>query len=146
MNYVQVEHVKQRCLPGGLNLPLLEEYDYQNDRANPDIAIALLPNVRHRPYQEKSLTKLLGNGPGPPFRDIFILYTYLCFCIHHLLTGTCINVSAVLFIVGYAGRARSGIIVLPCGAGKTLVLSPELWRFVCILSVCLVMGIVLLIN
>mmetsp|Transcript_6161 Transcript_6161/g.17199 ORF Transcript_6161/g.17199 Transcript_6161/m.17199 type:complete len:498 (-) Transcript_6161:124-1617(-) len=77
---MKVEHVKQRCLPGGLNLPLLEEYDYQNDKANPDVEIALLPNVRHRPYQEKSLTKLLGNG-----------------------------------------RARSGIIVLPCGAGKTLV-------------------------
>mmetsp|Transcript_11033 Transcript_11033/g.28299 ORF Transcript_11033/g.28299 Transcript_11033/m.28299 type:complete len:786 (+) Transcript_11033:231-2588(+) len=77
---MQVEHVKQRCLPGGLNLPLLEEYDYQNDSINPDIAIELLPHVRHRPYQEKSLTKLLGNG-----------------------------------------RSRSGIIVLPCGAGKTLV-------------------------
>jgi hypothetical protein len=57
-----VEHVKQRCLPGGLNLPLLEEYDYHNDSTNPDIAIELLPHVRHRPYQEKSLTKLLGNG------------------------------------------------------------------------------------
>lgn len=54
--------MKQRCLPGGLNLPLLEEYDYQNDSINPDIAIELLPHVRHRPYQEKSLTKLLGNG------------------------------------------------------------------------------------
>lgn len=60
--FVQIEHVKQRCLPGGLNLPLLEEYDYHNDSGIPDVAISLLPNVRHRPYQEKSLTKLLGNG------------------------------------------------------------------------------------
>ena len=58
----QVEDVKRQCLPGGLNLPLLEEYDYHNDSAIPDIPIALLPTVRHRPYQEKSLTKLLGNG------------------------------------------------------------------------------------
>ena len=26
----QVEHVKQRCLPGGLNYPMLEEYDFRS--------------------------------------------------------------------------------------------------------------------
>ena len=72
--------MKQRCLPGGLNFPMLEEYDFRNDAANPDLPIDLKPHVTHRPYQEKSLTKMFGNG-----------------------------------------RARSGIIVLPCGAGKSLV-------------------------
>lgn len=76
----QVEKVKQRCLPGGLNLPTLEEYDFRNDSANPDVAgLELKPAAQVRPYQEKSLSKMFGNG-----------------------------------------RARSGIIVLPCGAGKSL--------------------------
>lgn len=76
----QVEHVKQRCLPGGLNYPMLEEYDFRGDVANPTLSMELRPHVSHRPYQEKSLAKMFGNG-----------------------------------------RARSGIIVLPCGAGKSLV-------------------------
>jgi hypothetical protein len=28
---VQVENVKQRCLPNALNYPMLEEYDFRND-------------------------------------------------------------------------------------------------------------------
>jgi len=75
----QVEHVKSRCLPGGLNYPMLEEYDFKNDTVNPDLNIELKPNANLRPYQEKGLSKMFGNG-----------------------------------------RARSGIIVLPCGAGKSL--------------------------
>ncbi|KAH7432496.1 hypothetical protein KP509_07G025300 [Ceratopteris richardii] len=76
----QVEHVKQRCLPSALNYPMLEEYDFRNDTVNPDLNIELKPQAQLRPYQEKSLSKMFGNG-----------------------------------------RARSGIIVLPCGAGKSLV-------------------------
>jgi len=76
----KVEHVKARCLPGGLNYPMLEEYDFRADTANPDLEIALRPGVQHRPYQEKAMAKMFGNG-----------------------------------------RARSGVIVLPCGAGKSLV-------------------------
>ena len=76
----QVEHVKQRCLPGGLNYPMLEEYDFRGDTTNPTLNFELKPHVKHRPYQEKSLSKMFGNT-----------------------------------------RARSGIIVLPCGAGKSLV-------------------------
>ncbi|KAJ7521765.1 hypothetical protein O6H91_19G067000 [Diphasiastrum complanatum] len=76
----QVEHVKQRCLPSALNYPMLEEYDFRNDTVNPDLNIELKPQAQPRPYQEKSLSKMFGNG-----------------------------------------RARSGIIVLPCGAGKSLV-------------------------
>lgn len=63
-----------------LDIPLLEEYDFRNDTTNPNLEIDLKPITVIRPYQEKSLSKMFGNG-----------------------------------------RARSGIIVLPCGAGKTLV-------------------------
>ncbi|KAJ0964307.1 hypothetical protein J5N97_029429 [Dioscorea zingiberensis] len=76
----QVENVKQRCLPNALNYPMLEEYDFRNDTVNPDLSMELKPHAQPRPYQEKSLSKMFGNG-----------------------------------------RARSGIIVLPCGAGKSLV-------------------------
>ncbi|KAF9581005.1 DNA repair helicase RAD25 [Lunasporangiospora selenospora] len=73
-----VEIVKKRC--NELDYPMLEEYDFRNDSVNPDLEIDLKPITVIRPYQEKSLSKMFGNG-----------------------------------------RARSGIIVLPCGAGKTLV-------------------------
>lgn len=73
-----VEAVKKRCQE--IDYPVLEEYDFRNDQRNPDLDIDLKPSTQIRPYQEKSLSKMFGNG-----------------------------------------RARSGIIVLPCGAGKTLV-------------------------
>lgn len=59
--------------------PLMEEYDFKNDVKNPLLNMDLRPSTKIRSYQEKSLTKMFGNG-----------------------------------------RARSGIIVLPCGAGKSL--------------------------
>ncbi|KAH9719475.1 General transcription and DNA repair factor IIH helicase subunit XPB1 [Citrus sinensis] len=80
IGYFEVENVKQRCLPNALNYPMLEEYDFRNDNVNPDLNMELKPHAQPRPYQEKSLSKMFGNG-----------------------------------------RARSGIIVLPCGAGKSLV-------------------------
>lgn len=73
-----IERVKKRC--NEIGYPMLEEYDFRNDRLNADLEIDLKPVTHIRPYQEKSLSKMFGNG-----------------------------------------RARSGIIVLPCGAGKTLV-------------------------
>ncbi|KAK3901402.1 P-loop containing nucleoside triphosphate hydrolase protein [Staphylotrichum tortipilum] len=73
-----VETVQKRCLDIGF--PILEEYDFRNDDVNPNLEIDLRPNTQIRTYQEKSLSKMFGNG-----------------------------------------RAKSGIIVLPCGAGKTLV-------------------------
>ena len=72
------EKVAERCLDIGY--PALSEYDYQNDKVNPDLTIDLKPHTQIRSYQEKALSKMFGNG-----------------------------------------RAKSGIIVLPCGAGKTLV-------------------------
>ena len=73
-----VEVVQRRCL--NLEYPVLEEYDFNNDKVNPTLDFDLKPGTKIRDYQEKSLGKMFGNG-----------------------------------------RARSGIIVLPCGAGKTLV-------------------------
>ncbi|KAL9179190.1 hypothetical protein ACHAXT_008480 [Thalassiosira profunda] len=72
-----VEVVKRRAID--LDYPLMEEYDFRNDKGNPDVPMDLKPHTRIRRYQERSLSKMFGNG-----------------------------------------RARSGIIVLPCGAGKTL--------------------------
>lgn len=74
----EVEHVKRRAIE--LDYPLMEEYDFRNDTANASIDLDLKPIAKIRPYQEKSLEKMFGNG-----------------------------------------RARSGVIVLPCGAGKSLV-------------------------
>lgn len=73
-----IEELQKRCIQ--LEYPLLAEYDFRNDTVNPDINIDLKPTAVLRPYQEKSLRKMFGNG-----------------------------------------RARSGVIVLPCGAGKSLV-------------------------
>lgn len=73
-----LEILQKRCVE--LDYPLLAEYDFRNDTENPTIPLELKPTTVLRPYQEKSLRKMFGNG-----------------------------------------RARSGVIVLPCGAGKTLV-------------------------
>nr|XP_045615780.1 general transcription and DNA repair factor IIH helicase subunit XPB-like isoform X1 [Procambarus clarkii] len=78
VNQDQIELLQKTCI--GLDYPLLAEYDFKNDTVNEDIKIDLKPSAVLRPYQEKSLRKMFGNG-----------------------------------------RARSGIIVLPCGAGKSLV-------------------------
>lgn len=74
----EVEHVKRRAIE--LKHPLMEEYDFRNDTINESLDMDLKPIAKIRPYQEKSLEKMFGNG-----------------------------------------RARSGVIVLPCGAGKSLV-------------------------
>ena len=78
VNQSEIETIQKRCIE--LEYPLLAEYDFKNDTRNPDMNIDLKPNATLRPYQEKSLRKMFGNG-----------------------------------------RARSGVIVLPCGAGKSLV-------------------------
>lgn len=44
----QVEHVKARCLPGGLNYPMLEEYDFRGDTTNPTLNFELKPHVKVR--------------------------------------------------------------------------------------------------
>ncbi|KAJ9616983.1 DNA repair helicase RAD25 [Cladophialophora chaetospira] len=72
------EEVAKRCLDIGY--PAISEYDFANDFENTTLPIDLKPSTQIRPYQEKALSKMFGNG-----------------------------------------RGKSGIIVLPCGAGKTLV-------------------------
>ncbi|KAI1457597.1 DNA repair helicase RAD25 [Annulohypoxylon moriforme] len=74
----KIETVQKRALE--IQYPMLEEYDFRNDDKNANLEIDLRPATQIRSYQEKSLSKMFGNG-----------------------------------------RAKSGIIVLPCGAGKTLV-------------------------
>ncbi len=74
----RVQLVK-KCAKEESYYPLLEEYDFKVDNKNPRLLIDLKPITAIRPYQERSLNKMFGNG-----------------------------------------RARSGIIVLPCGAGKSL--------------------------
>ncbi len=46
--------MKARCLPGGLNYPMLEEYDFKNDHINPHLPIDLKPTVVHRPFQVRT--------------------------------------------------------------------------------------------
>ncbi|CAF1649098.1 unnamed protein product [Adineta ricciae] len=74
----KTEQLRKRCQE--IEHPLLEEYDFRHDTVLKNLNIELRPNAILRPYQEKSLRKMFGNG-----------------------------------------RARSGLIVLPCGAGKSLV-------------------------
>ena len=45
-----------------LDFPLLAEYDFRHDTVNPDINIDLKPMAILRPYQEKALRKMFGNG------------------------------------------------------------------------------------
>lgn len=78
INSKGVETLRRRC--NHIDHPLIEEYDFHNDTLLPNLDIDLKPTTVIRPYQEKCLSKMFGNG-----------------------------------------RSRSGIIVLPCGAGKTLV-------------------------
>ncbi|TRY74214.1 hypothetical protein DNTS_002858, partial [Danionella cerebrum] len=55
-----IEVLQKRCIE--LEYPLLAEYDFRNDTVNPDINMDLKPTAVLRPYQEKSLRKMFGNG------------------------------------------------------------------------------------
>ncbi|MBW0528103.1 hypothetical protein O181_067818, partial [Austropuccinia psidii MF-1] len=56
----EIENVKRRCAE--LDYPMLEEYDFRNDTVNATLEIDLKPATQIRPYQEKSLSKMFGNG------------------------------------------------------------------------------------
>jgi len=56
----KIEVIQKRCIE--LEHPLLAEYDFRNDTVNPDINYDLKPSAVLRPYQEKSLRKMFGNG------------------------------------------------------------------------------------
>lgn len=55
-----IEAVKRRC--NELDYPMLEEYAFKDDLVNPNLEIDLKPTTTIRPYQEKSLSKMFGNG------------------------------------------------------------------------------------
>ena len=55
-----IQDVKKRC--NDLEYPMLEEYDFRNDTVNANLDIDLKPATVIRPYQEKSLSKMFGNG------------------------------------------------------------------------------------
>ncbi len=55
-----VENIKKRC--NDIDYPMLEEYDFRNDTINANLEIDLKPTTTIRPYQEKSLSKMFGNG------------------------------------------------------------------------------------
>jgi DNA excision repair protein ERCC-3 len=95
--------VKKRCIE--LDYPMLEEYDFRNDSTLPQLDIDLKPITVIRPYQEKCLSKMFGNGYA------FVLFYIVLFILLY----------TIFIYIFYFRRARSGIIVLPCGAGKTLV-------------------------
>ncbi|EJK77960.1 hypothetical protein THAOC_00170, partial [Thalassiosira oceanica] len=101
-----VEVVKRRAID--LDYPLMEEYDFRNDSANPDVPMDLKPHTRIRRYQERSLSKVRA----------FIILDRRLRCAEGLLS-VLTDVHTQFQMFGN-GRARSGIIVLPCGAGKTL--------------------------
>ncbi|KAL6961494.1 DNA helicase [Sarracenia purpurea var. burkii] len=75
----------------------------------------LKPQAQPRSYQEKSLGKLFGNGPAA----ICVYEQSLLTIIMHFMRTKTLFLRRLCF--GISGRARSGIIVLPCGAGKSLV-------------------------
>lgn len=56
----EVEHVKKAA--ADMDYPLMEEYDFRHDTINPTLKIDLKANTRIRTYQEKSLSKMFGNG------------------------------------------------------------------------------------
>lgn len=56
-----VELVKRQAIE--LDYPLMEEYDFRNDNVNPNVPqMDLKPHTRIRRYQERSLSKMFGNG------------------------------------------------------------------------------------
>lgn len=73
-----MDHVKRRA--NEIDYPLMVKYEFRNDTINKSIDLDVRTKAKIRPYQEKSLEKMFGNG-----------------------------------------RARSGVLVHLCGAGKSLV-------------------------
>lgn len=196
---LQVERVKERCLPDALNYPMLEEYDFKNDSLNPNLGIDLKPNVQVGAGQRRrrAVGVVLGGGcwlggfggcclwvlgesagrwllavcwvlvgaappshqawrraiptllPSPPPQNAstsavahscvtLLRHTPVAFLAHTHASHTHTHTHSSwppqhrpyqdksLSKMFGNGRARSGIIVLPCGAGKSLV--SLLWR------------------
>jgi len=55
---MQVEHVKQRCLPNALNYPMLEEYDFRIDSVS--VQICCIASLCEFCMMSKDCSLLLG--------------------------------------------------------------------------------------
>ena len=74
----EVETVKRASHE--MEYPVVEEYDFRNDPKNTRLDISLKAIAKHRPYQEKCLSKMFGNGrarSGPHSRCVIHCYTYI---------------------------------------------------------------------
>lgn len=91
------------CVKKRFTVYIIKLFFYLYLKVNPDINIDLKPMAVLRPYQEKSLRKMFGNG-----RARYNLYLF-------------VNKYLISISTKYAFFFRSGVIVLPCGAGKSLV-------------------------
>lgn len=56
----KVETIRRRC--NQIDHPMIEEYDFRHDTSLSNLDIDLRPTTVIRPYQEKSLSKMFGNG------------------------------------------------------------------------------------
>ena len=59
IEYSKTEDLKHHLLSSN---PVVEEYDFKNDKENPNLDLDLKPSTIIRPYQEKSLSKMFGDG------------------------------------------------------------------------------------
>lgn len=75
------QNIKKRC--NEIDYPMLEEYDFRNDTVNPNLEIDLKPITVIRPYQEKSLSKMFGNGYGRVYFQVCHVFSVFNNC-HHL--------------------------------------------------------------
>ncbi|KAJ4454937.1 putative General transcription and DNA repair factor IIH helicase subunit XPB [Paratrimastix pyriformis] len=97
---------KHRSRCQDLHYPAMEEYDFRNDPTNPPFPIELQGRATIRPYQEKALSRMFGSGSD----ELFSRWR----------KGISASIQASTPRQARQ-RALSGVIVLPCGAGKTLV-------------------------
>ena len=101
------EAVKQRCIER--QTPLLEEYDFRHDSDNPPLRIEAKPLVQLRDYQVAQVC--CSSHP----RCLVLMNS------NRLSAGASTDAQEKSLKQMFStGRARSGVIVLPCGAGKTL--------------------------
>jgi DNA excision repair protein ERCC-3 len=104
----EVESVKRQAIE--LDYPLMEEYDFKNDHINPNVPqMDLKPHTRIRRYQEREWIRFSSR--------------WICENVKFLSNACIFTSTGSLSKMFGNGRARSGIIVLPCGAGKTYVVS-----------------------
>jgi hypothetical protein len=97
--------------------PPLQEYDFRHDAVLPPLRMALRDASALRPYQERSLAKMFGNGrarSGAWAGRVAAAGPVACWRLAELSRTTLQHAYRLLLSV-------AGIIVLPCGAGKTLV-------------------------